>query len=48
MWWLLGLPFGNWLAPALLTLSVPNIDALVGMVAILAGMGLVARRALNY
>ena len=48
MWWLFGLPLGSWLAPALLTFSVPKIDALVGMLVILVGSSLLARRALSY
>jgi hypothetical protein len=48
LWWFLGIPFGSVFAPWFLTFSPPGIDMLIGMVVVLAGMGLLARRALSY
>jgi hypothetical protein len=48
MWWFFGIPFGTLIAPVFLSLSVPSVTMLAGMLVMLAGMALVARRALNY
>ena len=46
--WLLGIPFGGAFAPALFLLGSPSLSLVLAMVVVLAGMGLLARSALNY
>ena len=44
LWWWLGFPFGG----AFFVLLSPSLPLFVSMVAVLIGMGLLARSALNY
>jgi hypothetical protein len=46
--WLLGIPFSGVFAPVLFALAAPSLQLVVAMVVVLAGMGLLARSALNY
>jgi hypothetical protein len=47
MWWLLGLPAGGVFAPFVFLLP-PAITSVVAMLVVLAGAGVLARRALEY
>lgn len=50
--WLLGIPFGGFFDPrfvyGLSLFASPTLQMCVAMVAVLGGMGFLARRALNY
>jgi hypothetical protein len=46
--WLLGIPFGGVFASGLFLLGSPSLPLMLAMFVVLAGMGLVARAALNY
>jgi hypothetical protein len=46
--WLLGIPFGGVFASGLFLLGSPSLPLVFAMVVVAAGMGLLARSALNY